>query len=403
MAKTQKYDLIIAGGGTVGCLLALSLATSGLKIAVVEARAYARDPLQSPHPGFDSRSIALSHQSASYLNHLGLQTKLQHNSTPIKQIKVSDQGHTGQCLLDHRQQGVGALGYVISQQQLGTMLYEPVKDSPDIKWHCPDSIAGLRQHQQHIEVSLTSGGQLSAQLLIVAEGGKSATANMLGPEPQIDDYRQVAIVANVQTDQPHESRAYERFTAQGPLALLPNRDKGFGLVWSVAVERLGQLEQMADAAFLQQLQQAFGYSAGRFCGVGRRDSYPLALVRLDRTIAHRAVVIGNAAHTLHPIAGQGFNLGLRDAECLANLLLQANKQNADLGEPTLLQAYGRQREQDQQQVINRTDALVRFFSNRHWPLTMGRNLGLGLLDMCPPLRFRLAQSAMGYGGRNGAD
>lgn len=403
MTTTQEYDLIIAGGGTVGCLLALSLASSGLKIAIIEARPYTQAAGQSLHPGFDSRSIALSHQSVSYLKHLGLQTELLNNSTPIKQIKVSDQGHAGQCLLDHRQQGVGALGYVTSQHQLGTMLYEPVKDIQDIYWYCPDSIAGLHQHQQHIDLSLTSGVQLSAPLLIVAEGGKSATATMLGLKPQVDDYRQVAIVANVQTDQSHAFCAYERFTAQGPLALLPNRDKGFGLVWSIAAERLGQFEQMTDAAFLQQLQQAFGYSAGRFCAVGRRDSYPLALVRLDRTIAHRAVVTGNAAHTLHPIAGQGFNLGLRDAECLAKLLLQANKQKADIGAATLLQDYGRQRAQDQQQVINRTDALVHFFSNSYWPLIAGRNLGLALLELCPPLRFRLAQSAMGYGGRDGAD
>lgn len=402
MTKAQQYDLIIAGGGTVGCLLALSLVSSGLKIAIVEARPYEHSTGHALHPGFDRRSIALSHQSACYLNRLGLQAELLHNSTAIKQIKVSDQGHAGQCLLDHRQQGVDALGYVTSQQQLGAMLYEPVKDCQNIHWYCPDRIDGLRQHQQHIDISLASGTHLSAQLLVVAEGGNSATATMLGFEPQVDDYRQVGIVANVQTDRAHEFRAYERFTEQGPLALLPNRDNGFGLVWSIAAEHLGQFEQLSDAAFLQQLQQAFGYSAGRFCGLSRRHSYPLALIRLTRTSAHRAVVIGNAAHTLHPIAGQGFNLGLRDAECLAGLLVRASDQNADLGDVTLLQDYCRQRVDDQQRVSSRTDALVRLFSNGYWPLTTARNLGLGLLETCSPLRFKLTQSAMGYGGQNGA-
>lgn len=400
MATTQKYDLIIAGGGTVGCLLALSLVSSQMKIAIVEARAYAKEPQSSLHPGFDARSIALSHQSATYLQQLGLRASLDANSTPIKHIKVSDQGHVGQCLLDHRQQGVEALGYVISQQQLGAMLYRPLEDAANLDWYCPDSITAVQQQPQHITLSLSSGAELTAPLLVVAEGGNSATAAMLGLKSQVGDYQQVALVANVQTDQPHEFRAYERFTAEGPLALLPNTERGFGLVWSMAAARDNVFMQLSDGEFLLRLQQAFGYGAGRFCRLSHRSSYPLLLSRLNRNISHRAVVIGNAAHTLHPIAGQGFNLGLRDAQCLSALLSEAKGQGADYGSSVLLQQFSQRRKQDQHQVISSTDALVRFFSNNHWPLVSGRNLGLGLLELCPPLRLRLARAAMGYGGEN---
>ncbi|GGD49819.1 2-octaprenyl-6-methoxyphenyl hydroxylase [Lacimicrobium alkaliphilum] len=400
--QVLEFDLIIAGGGAVGCLLALSLRSCGLKIAIVEASAYACDSQQSLHPGFDARSIALSHQSASYLQQLGLQSSLLENCVPIKQIKVSDQGHLGQCWLDHRQQRVEALGYVTSQQQLGTMLYESVKDADDIDWFCPDSVSDVKQHQQHIDVILSSAKRLSASLLVVAEGGSSPTATKLGFQSQVQDYQQVALVANVKTDHPHEFRAYERFTAQGPLALLPNADSSFGLVWSLAAEHRDTFLHMQNSEFLQQLQQAFGYSVGRFVALSQRNSYPLALARLARTVAHRSVVIGNAAHTLHPIAGQGFNLGLRDAQCLSTLLRNTVKQDGDPGAAPVLQVYSQQRHQDQSLVVNSTDALVRFFSNNHGPLVAGRNLGLGLLDLCGPLKLKLGRAAMGYGGQNAA-
>lgn len=266
MTKTQKFDLVIAGGGTIGCLLALSLVSSGLRIAIVETRPYVRDTRRELHPGFDARSIALSHQSGAFLMQLGLRTPLLQNSIPIQQIKVSDQGHMGQCLLETGEFGGDALGYVTSQQQLGAMLYESIQDCGAIHWFCPDTVVALQQQQDSISLSLGSEQQLSASLLVVAEGGNSATAEMLGLKSQHQDYQQVAVVANVKTDRCHQQRAYERFTAHGPLALLPNSEQGFGLVWSVARKGSEIYAQMSDGEFLKRLQNAFGYSAGRFSG-----------------------------------------------------------------------------------------------------------------------------------------
>ncbi|WP_088329842.1 2-octaprenyl-6-methoxyphenyl hydroxylase [Lacimicrobium sp. SS2-24] len=395
-----KYDVMIAGGGAVGCLLALALSGNGMKVAVVEAKAYDQQASGLRHPGFDARSIALSHQSAAYLQQLGLTEPLLQHSTAIKRIKVTDQGHIGQCLLDHHQQRVDALGYVISQQELGAMLYQAVAGKVD--WFCPDSISAVKTRQDGMTLALDSGSELNGSLLVVAEGGKSATAALLGLHARVEDYAQSAVVANVKVDRPHQNVAYERFTRQGPLALLPNQEKGFGLVWSVTTSRTQILMDCSKQHFLAQLQQHFGYSAGRFCELSRRSSYPLELCTLNNAIRHRTVVIGNAAHTLHPIAGQGFNLGLRDAECLSGLLLAQWRARGDVGDIKVLQHYQKWRRQDQHRVIHSTDALVRLFSNDYWPLVGGRNLGLGLLEAFSPLRQRFANAAMGYGGQDAA-
>ncbi|MBN7819543.1 2-octaprenyl-6-methoxyphenyl hydroxylase [Bowmanella yangjiangensis] len=393
-AQRINLDVLIVGGGVVGCLLARALANSGLKLGIVEARPY---EAQQNHPGFDSRTLALARHSAHYLWQLGFKSALQAASTPILSIKITDKGHLGQCYLDSKSQGIEALGYVISQQHLGNMLYSQLATQA-MQWFCPEQVEAVQQQADTVQVSLTSGEQLTTRLLVVADGGDSSTARMLGVSSDIHDYGQVALVANVETEQPHHQRAFERFTPNGPLALLPIDERQAGLVWSLDTASQNEFGQLSDTQFLHRLQQAFGYDLGRFTRVSQRAIYPLRLVRSERGIAHRAVILGNAAHTLHPIAGQGFNLGLRDVQQLAS---QLNKLNgADPGGFDLLQRYQQQRHWDQRKVIGLTDGLVRIFSNQHAPLVMGRNLGLSFLQGCQGVKNLLAWQAMGYNGEN---
>ncbi|GAB3018560.1 2-octaprenyl-6-methoxyphenyl hydroxylase [Bowmanella dokdonensis] len=386
----KDYDVLIVGGGTVGCLLALGLAAAGLKLAIVEAREYGSG---GEHPGFDARTIALARHSAEYLRALGLSEQLGRTAYPIHRIKITDQGHLGQCYLDHQDQGVDALGWVISQQQLGQMLFESLKDKA-VDWYCPDTLSDIRLEQEQVVLTLTSGQVLGCKLLVAADGGHSPTCRMLNLNTRSEDYQQVALVANVQTQEPNQYLAFERFTQSGPLALLPVSEKVSGLVWSLESSQQAEFAALSDADLLARLQDAFGYDLGRLERISKRGFYPLMLQRLEQAGTHRTLVVGNAAHTLHPIAGQGFNLGLRDVQALAGLLLADPGQ--DPGRYALLRAYRQARQSDQQRVIGMTDSLVRLFSNQYFPLVVGRNLGLALLDQFSGAKSSLARRAMGY-------
>ncbi|MDN4504043.1 2-octaprenyl-6-methoxyphenyl hydroxylase [Alteromonadaceae bacterium BrNp21-10] len=406
------HDVIIAGGGTVGCSLALALSElTSLNIAIVEANAY--DPLNtnasaksavsdmsdadSPqHPGFDARAIALSRHSQQTLDSWGLNTAA--IGTAIKYIKVSDQGHLGQCTLDHRAQHQPALGYVVALQDLGQQLQQalaaPAKKS-QLHWYCPDQITQVEQQQHGISVKLSQGAELQAKLLVVADGAASPTAKLLGLEFEQQSYGQTALIANVGLSQSHQHWAYERFTEFGPLAILPLGEQRCSLVWSIAPERQEEMLGLSDEDFLAQLQQQFGQALGQFTHVGKRYCYPLSLTTAKTTLAHRALVIGNAAQSLHPIAGQGFNLGLRDVAKLSLILQQAEQQQRDIGEYNVLREYQQQRQQDKRSIIQLTDGLVHLFSNQHWPLVMARNLGLTAMEMLPGAKQFFAAKAMG--------
>ncbi|MBC3766855.1 2-octaprenyl-6-methoxyphenyl hydroxylase [Neptunicella marina] len=391
---TSEFDVVIAGGGTVGLTLALALCQqTELSVAIVEAKIYQADQL---HPGFDARSIALAKHTQEVLTGLGLD--IADLGTAIQKIKVTDKGFAGQCWLDAKEQQLDALGFVVDLHPLGEQLHQLLQQqSPQqLHWFCPDSIESLTQYADKVEISLQSGAAISAGLLVVADGAKSTTASLLKADYQSDDYHQSAIIANVEMSQPHRHIAYERFTQKGPLALLPRAGNTCSLVWTVARDQQQAMLDMPDAQFLTELQQAFGYDLGLFKAVSQRYAYPLSLTRACEQPLHRAVLIGNASHTLHPIAGQGFNLGLRDVEVLAYLLAQACSNKQDCGEFSLLHRYHQARKPDHQRVIGLTDSLVRIFSNHDFPLVMSRNIGLSLLNAFPSLKSALADQAMGF-------
>lgn len=400
--NSTPYDVLIVGGGMVGTSLAIALAGRGLRLAMVEAV-----PFRSAgQPSYDDRAIALSHGSRCIFDAIGLWDALAPATTPIERIHVSDQGHFGITRMDAAEEGVAALGYVITGRALGEALVRHAHDLAGVDLISPASLRALQPGDELATATLDRDGEvitLSARLVVAADGSDSAVRRLLDIPLREHDYGQSAIIANLSPQRPHRNVAYERFTPHGPLALLPLSDKGglprCALVWTHDPAQSEHLLALDDAAFLGELQRAFGTRLGRLQRVGRRASYPLCLRQAREQIRPRLALIGNAAHTLHPIAGQGLNLGLRDVAALAEVIDDARQAGHDPGTRAVLEDYARWRESDQRQVIGFTNTLVRTFSNRFPPLSLARNLGLVATDLLPSIKHTLARRAMGHGGR----
>lgn len=407
-----SFDVVIAGGGTVGSSLALGLLKSTqLSVAIIEAQPFVPG---LPHPGFDARAVALGKGSCEFLAGLGLDANslnstFSQQAAAIAHIHVSDKGHMGQCQLHHQDYQLDYLGQVIELHTLGELLQQqlqPFVAAKQLHYFCPDKITQLTRQQDQVQLALQSGKSLSAKLLVVAEGGDSSTKSLLKVKQSEQPYEQMALIANVALNQPHQHWAYERFTECGPVALLPlpplpDTPHRCSLVWSIKPSQQQQWLEMPDRQFLQQLQQVFGYRLGIFTQVGARDCYPLRLLQVENPVSHRSLVMGNASQSLHPIAGQGLNLGLRDVAELLRCIGAAVRQHtdADIGAAAVLRAYQHKRKPDQQRVIGLTDSLVRLFSNDHLVLAAARNLGLTALNGLPWLKRQLAMQAMGYNNK----
>ncbi len=404
MTTAADYDVIIAGGGMVGASLACALRDTPLKLAVIEAT-----PFSAPdHAGFDARTLALGHGSRRILESLGLWSAIAEGGvTPIHRIHVSDRGHLGSSHLDRRDEGLDALGYVAGIRTPGEVLHAALAKQANVDFLCPAKVADVRIEslRAHVRLETEAGGrEITGRLLVAADGGNSPIRERVGIRSFRLGYGQHAVIANVGVNRPHGNVAYERFTDQGPMALLPARDpeggdRMFALVWTVPDERREEILALDDAAFLAGLQDRFGERAGRFVRVGRRHAYPLAWMQSREHVRPRLAVIGNAAHTLHPVAGQGFNLGLRDVATLAEVIIDGVRAGRDPGDPERLRDYARWRRRDQLTTALFTDALVRIFSNNLPPVALARNIGLTLLDVAPPLKRLLARQAMGFGGK----
>lgn len=388
-------SVIIAGGGMTGATLALALShlTQGsLPVTLIEAIA----PGDRAHPGYDGRAIALAAGTCKQLAAINLWPALADCATPITHVHVSDRGHAGFVNIDAADYGVSALGNVVELHEVGSRLYQRLRKAPGVTLRCPEQVSRVERHQDRVNVTLGSGEQLQGSLLVAADGSHSSVAADCGIQWLRDDYQQIAVIANVTTQVAHQGRAFERFTEHGPLALLPMSHGRSSLVWCHPPAAQSRIDRWSDAEFLAELQQAFGWRLGRFTQVGQRTSYPLALQTANQTVAHRLALVGNAAQTLHPIAGQGFNLGIRDVMSLAETLAAAQRQQEDPGSFAVLQRYRQRREPDRTATIGVTDGLVRLFANRYLPLVAGRNLGLMTMDNLPWLRNRLAERTLGW-------
>jgi len=320
-ARETDYDIIIAGGGMIGTSLGLALAPLQLRVAVVEA--VARGAAQQP--SFDERSTALSRSSQRTFEAMGLWPDIVAASTPIKNIHVSDKGHFGFSHIDASEQKVEALGYVVINHVLGEVLQSSLRNVDGLDLLCPASICEVASSDEEITTAIEEPGgrrALTCKLLVAADGANSNVRDMIGISASRVDYEQLAVIGNVLPDIAPDNRAYERFTDTGPIAMLPIADDRAAFVWMLSPGNAEDLLALSDEEFTERLQDTFGYRLGRFSKVGKRAAYPLALTRANGLIAKRSLVIGNAAHGLHPVAAQGFNLGMRDVatlcECIAD-------------------------------------------------------------------------------------
>lgn len=392
------YDLLIVGGGMVGASLAISLSGHGLRIGLVEAW-LPGDPGQ---PSYDDRAIALAYGSKRIFDAMQVWDEFASDAEPIASIHVSDRGHFGFSHLSAQEESVPALGYVVTARRLGQGLLKHMQACPDVEVIAPAKVVAVSSDSATASVTIDSDGeqrQITTRLLVAADGGNSFIREQLQIPTQRWEYGQTAIVTNITPAQAHNNVAFERFTDSGPVALLPMTEGRCAVVWTVRDEDVDAVLGLDDKAFLKAFQTRFGYRLGRFVKVGARASYPLSLLRVKESVRQRTVIIGNAAHTLHPIAGQGFNLGIRDVAALVEVVLDAHRQAADIGDASTLAAYEAWRLGEQRDVAWATDALARVFSNPLSCISGMRNLGLLAVDALPGARHRLARHAMGVARR----
>lgn len=389
----DHYDLIIVGAGLAGNCLALALKNSGLSIAVVEAAS--RRQLRDSPAG--DRALALAAGTVRLLEALEAWSGVADKATAIKNIHISDRGHFGKTRLSAAEQGVDALGYVIAARDIEEHLAGLVEQTA-VTCLYETRVAGVMSGNDAVNVSLKQHNQslnLTAQLLVGADGGQSTVRKLLDIPQQITEYGQTALVTTVQAGLPHLHTAYERFTVQGPLALLPVAGRRLSVVWTRETEQAEALMASGEAEFMAELQACFGYRLGELKLVAPRRAFPLSLIRAESMVSGRAVIVGNAVHQLHPVAGQGFNLGIRDVAELAERILRQHQNQGDIGNAELLNAYARQRVADHSKTIGFTNNVIRIFSNDWLPVAALRNTGLAFLDHLPFAKKLLAKHAMG--------
>ncbi len=405
----HRYDIVIAGGGMIGTSLALALAPLGLRVAIVEAV----PRKAAAQPSFDDRSTALSRSTQRMFEAMGLWPDIAAASTPIRSIHVSDQGRFGFSHIDADEQGVEALGHVVINRVLGDVLQASLHAAPGIDLLCPARIVDAAPAPDVARVTVETGGktrELTSALLVAADGAHSEVRSMLGIAAQKSDYEQRAVIGNLQPEKNIDNMAYERFTSQGPLALLPVADGRAAFVWTVSEGDADRVMALDDDAFISELQAQFGHRLGRFSRVGVRASYPLLLSKAVRLTATRSVLIGNAAHGLHPVSAQGFNLGMRDVAALVDCIADAHWGRTDLSEINrfdpvlrdpagLLERYASWRRADQQKLVRFTDSLVKLFGSSRRPVRVLRDIGMLGFDVIPGVRSAFARHTMGLAGR----
>lgn len=403
MTESSSH-ILIAGGGMVGLSLALLLDQAlepNARITLVEGMALtnAEGSSAAYHPSFDARSTALSYSTAQYYRELDIWTALEPGLGAIRHIHVSRQGRFGSTLLDAQERGWEAMGWVVENPCLGQALIAAVRQRPRIELRCPARVVDAQPSARGMCVALEDD-QEDVDLLIVADGAESALRTKLGFFTQRKRYGQHALVANVGFESEHGNRAFERFTTSGPLALLPLPSSSesrhrMALVWSLDPERAETLKEADEHTFAAALLEEFGHRLGRVSRVGDRQCYPLTLTEAKEQARRACVVLGNAAHALHPVAGQGFNLALRDAAVLASLVAEALKTGCHPGSPEVLSDYLQKRQRDQSQTIAASDALPSLFMSRDPLLSMARDLALSGLDLLPGLQREFIKQAAG--------
>jgi 2-octaprenyl-6-methoxyphenol hydroxylase len=414
--NNTDFDVIIIGGGLVGASLACALSRSELesplRIAIIEAFPFKADESEY-QPAFDARSVALSYTSKQVFEGIGIWPSINKlGIAAIKKIHVSDRGHAGVTRLNAEDESVAALGYVVETRVMGKALFERLTQQKNVTIIAPAKLKNFELNENLASATIELADEdglvetktMTTTLLVAADGDDSVVRRLSGVRIKQHNYEQCAVIANVATDTPHNNQAFERFTDSGPLALLPMtatevEKNRYSLVWTVNDSELADMLSWDDETFLLKLKERFGARAGQFLSVSQRHTYPLSLMRAQEHVRERLAIIGNAAHTLHPVAGQGFNLGLRDVAALSQVIVDAWREQRDIGELAVLKEYAAWRSRDHIQTAMATDGLVRLFSNNLLPLAALRNLGLLVVDLVPPLKKLFARHAMGFVGK----
>jgi 2-octaprenyl-6-methoxyphenol hydroxylase len=393
----KEYDVVVVGGGMVGASFALALRGTALRVLLIESI----PPDSAAQPSFDERTTALGNGSRQIFETLGVWPAMAPDAAPIRSIHVSDAGRFGVARLDAAEQGVPAFGYVVPNRVIGRALWAALRTAPNLEIRMPAKLESATPQPDGVVLGISVDGvteTVKAAVAVAADGAGSVLRASAGIAAAVEDYEQVAIVVNAATDRPNNGEAFERFTPSGPLAVLPVTGGGYAVVWAVKPARATELVALDEAAFAAELLSSFGWRAGRWTRIGRRNTYPLALSRAEETVAGRIVLIGNAAQALHPVAGQGFNLGLRDAATLAEMLV-ADAQAGPTRFDELLKKFAAWRTEDRTGVTRFTDGLIKLFGNDRPGLGVVRNFGLLLFDLSPAAKRALSRVSWGFAGR----
>ena len=398
MSDYVEVDLAIVGGGLVGASLALALRATDLRVALIEGVA----PDAASQPSFDDRTTALGNGTRRVFESLGVWSAMADEAAPIRQIHVSDAGRAGFARLDAREHDIDAFGYVITNRSMGRALNAALAEHVSLERRMPARCTAVAFGEEGVVLNTEPGEQpLRARLVVAADGANSLVRSAAGLEASVEDYQQVAIVAHVASSRAADGTAYERFTPTGPFAVLPLHNGHYGIVWTLSPSAAEEVLALSDADYLARLQTAFGWRIGRLLRVGRRQAYPLRLTRAAAVTAERCVLIGNAAQALHPVAGQGFNLGLRDAVTLAELLTDAKRDDdgVDIGSAAVLAEFARRRSADREGIIDFTDRLVKLFGDQRPGVPLLRDIGLLLFDLSPTAKQAMSRLSWGFAGR----
>lgn len=389
----QQYDIVIVGGGLIGMSMAAALADAPCSVLLLEQNKVA--PVNANM--LDLRTTGLTRSSEKVFSYIGLWEKLNKHATPIERMDISEQGNFGAARIDSHEHRLCPIGYMVPNHVLITVLSEQVQQQNNLTVLAPASLQSLESEENGHMLEIDCGGEkmmCHAGLVIGSDGGNSKVRSLLGIDSEHKHYKQKAIVTNVRPQLEHNNVAYERFTAHGPLAVLPIPENHCALIWTQPEDKADHYLEVDDATFLQELQTAFGFRLGKFLEVGKRSAYPLSLSVSNQLTRQRAVLIGNAAQAVHPVAAQGFNLGLRDVQTLAEMLKQENFDFQAL--PSLLQRYQTLRMPDRKHVIRLTDGLTKLFAPQIWPMKLARSLGVRIIGSSPLAQRSILQRNLGY-------
>lgn len=385
------YDIAIIGGGLTGLSLAAALAPLPLRVLMIDTRGKIANPVDD----YDERSLALGFGSRLIYGGIGVWDEIAPAATPMDTVHVSQKGHLGSTRLHADESGVAALGYVVTLRHLSTVLEQFITNQSNLTRLHQTTLTGLDTDGEEARLQVeTNGkpGQLTTRLMVGADGGASSSRQLMGIDTRVEPYDQRAVIANITAAKPHENCAYERFTETGPMALLPLDNNRLAMVWSLPPAEAERVLQLSDKDFMAAIPKQFGFRLGSIIKSGKREAFPLKMTVAKSLVRQRSLLLGNAAHALHPIAGQGLNLALRDVALLAELLAGGD----DPGNEDLLQIYERKRMADINATANYSDGLLRVFMNPWPPLGHARGAALIALDRTPPLRRKLARLGMGF-------